>query len=99
MSQQLAVHTAGLGSSGANLCRRDYLPRYTPGASRTALFVSSTVSRGISVSATTILLRLREFLRGLVGIRHGRILPNLTHTPANATIFITSVSVCAQQGQ
>lgn len=27
------------------------------------------------------------------------VFPNHAHTPANATIFMTSVSVCAQQGQ
>lgn len=30
---------------------------------------------------------------------HERVYPNLAYTPANATIFMTSVSVCAQQGQ
>lgn len=43
-------------------------------------------------------VRLCSFLRGHVGSLHGHILPTLTYTPAIATMLMTSVSVCAQQG-
>ncbi len=45
-------------------------------------------------------VRLRWFLsRPPKTFLDERVFPNLAHAPANATIFMTSVSRCAQQGQ
>lgn len=73
-------------------------PRHTWRVVLTAFFKSSRVSYGISENVSSCIC-LPSFHLSLEGHPHECISPNLIHAPANATIFITSVSRCAQHGQ